>query len=151
MIKQNGKEFKANLSAWLDKFKIDADKGVRAIAQRAFENIVYATPVGNPELWKNKPPIGYVGGYARANWYPSVNQKVNVAGNGSPGKPGASLDLMSSIAGGKAGDIFYIQNSVPYILALENGHSTQAPAGIVSVTLANMQTFFGQYWQGAAR
>ena len=44
-----------------------------------------------------------------------------------------------------AGKVHYIQNSLPYMQALEDGHSTQAPAGMVAIT----QTEFQDYIQKA--
>jgi hypothetical protein len=38
-----------------------------------------------------------------------------------------------------AGEVHYIQNSLPYMQALEDGHSTQAPYGIVSRTEIEFQ------------
>ena len=35
-----------------------------------------------------------------------------------------------------AGHSYTVQNPVPYITALEHGHSAQAPAGMVAVTLS---------------
>jgi hypothetical protein len=40
-----------------------------------------------------------------------------------------------------AGEVHYIQNSLPYMQALEDGHSTQAPAGIVAVTEVEFQDY----------
>lgn len=34
------------------------------------------------------------------------------------------------------GDAFVVENDVPYIGALERGHSKQAPGGMVAITLA---------------
>ena len=36
-----------------------------------------------------------------------------------------------------------VQNNLPYIDRLENGYSKQAPAGMVSVTLAGLQARYG--------
>jgi hypothetical protein len=38
-----------------------------------------------------------------------------------------------------AGQVAYITNSLPYAIPLEFGHSTQAPSGMVRVTLARFQ------------
>ena len=37
----------------------------------------------------------------------------------------------------KVGESIYISNSLPYAVALEEGHSKQAPLGIVAVTVAD--------------
>lgn len=38
-----------------------------------------------------------------------------------------------------AGQVAYITNSLPYAIPLEHGHSTQAPSGMVRITLARFQ------------
>jgi hypothetical protein len=39
------------------------------------------------------------------------------------------------VRGSGAGHTIYIVNNLPYANALENGHSKQAPSGMVKVTL----------------
>lgn len=94
--------------------------------------IVRKTPVGNPDLWKNPPPPGYVGGRARANWQVEVGvtdpndrqvDAVDTAGAVTISK-GEAVAL-----GAKPFDITWIFNNVPYIVRLENGWSSQAPPG----------------------
>ena len=41
-------------------------------------SIVLRTPVGNPSLWKNPPPKGYVGGRLRGNWNVGIGS-INTA------------------------------------------------------------------------
>jgi hypothetical protein len=54
----------------------------------------------------------------------------------------ASIDrIISSVPVKAAGKVHYIQNSLPYMQALEDGHSTQAPAGIVAVTEVEFQDY----------
>lgn len=105
--------------------------------------VVDRTPVGNPDLWASPPPPGYVGGRARANW------------NVSLGSPDLSVTLNTdalgagTVARGEArigtdtqGQDAYIVNSLPYIRPLEyEGHSRQAPAGMVRVTVSEWQTY----------
>lgn len=39
-------------------------------------------------------------------------------------------------------EVVYLSNNVPYAQKIEEGHSGQAPAGVVAVTVAELQTFF---------
>lgn len=67
-------------------------------------------------------------GRARANWNCSVNTpdpSFRESADLDPGKASGAF------AGAKAGDFLYITNAAPYILELENGHSDQAPDGMV--------------------
>lgn len=127
------KNFKKNTVRRVDLLvtKVVIDMGSR---------IVYRTPVGNPSLWQSDPPKGYVGGRARANWQ---------YGNGS--MPEGVLDLIddngnltvAAITAGvrsfKAASIHWVVNNLPYIERLENGWSTQAPQGMVGLTVVEFK------------
>jgi hypothetical protein len=72
-------------------------------------------------------------GWAAANWIPSLDIPVT-----SPVGSRDSVDVSAQQRGiatiATAPDLFrviYITNNVPYIEALNNGHSPQAPAGYV--------------------
>lgn len=105
-------------------------------------SLVMKTPVGNPTLWKNPDgaPAGYVGGAARANWQ---------YGNGA--MPEGALDLIDKggnstinrIIGGvqasPVASIHWIANNLPYIERLETGWSTQAPQGMLRLTVAEFE------------
>jgi hypothetical protein len=115
----------------------NADLVVRKTVLDVGKSLVERTPVGNPELWKNpdNKPDGYVGGHARANWSHSIGVLVNQEFKEIDATGGASIDrIVGSVPVKAAGKVHYIQNSLPYMQALEDGHSTQAPAGIVAVT-----------------
>lgn len=115
----------------------NADLVVRKTVLDVGKSLVERTPVGNPELWKNpdNKPDGYVGGHARANWSHSIDVLVNQEFKEIDATGGASIDrIVGSVPVKAAGKVHYIQNSLPYMQALEDGHSTQAPAGIVAVT-----------------
>jgi hypothetical protein len=115
----------------------NADLVVRKTVLDIGRSLVEKTPVGNPELWQNpdNKPDGYVGGHARANWSHSIGALVNQEFKEIDATGGASIDrIVGSVPVKAAGKVHYIQNSLPYMQALEDGHSTQAPAGIVAVT-----------------
>jgi len=115
----------------------NADLVVRKTVLDVGKSLVERTPVGNPELWQNpdNKPDGYVGGHARANWSHSIDVLVNQEFKEIDATGGASIDrIVGSVPVKAAGKVHYIQNSLPYMQALEDGHSTQAPAGIVAVT-----------------
>ncbi len=123
------------------------------IALAALSNVVRATPVGNPTLWQNpgSAPPGYVGGHARRNWLVSLSSPLSggSGGRGIPGRgPGAEAAESETIKTGtgriknfKAKDNrIIIQNGVPYIVPLNNGHSTQAPANFVAKAVQAART-----------
>ena len=43
---------------------------------------------------------------------------------------------IGAIPGNAFGHVYYLMNNAPYANALENGHSMQAPAGVVGLTVA---------------
>lgn len=120
------------------------------IALAALSNVVRATPVGNPTLWQNpgSAPPGYVGGHARRNWNVSLTSpKGGVVG--SPGAGGGEGAATSEAIGTGRAAIerfkipnrrIIIQNNVPYIVPLNNGHSTQAPANFVAKAVQAART-----------
>lgn len=130
-------------------FSLQIDKWVKKSARRmnAVErkvvidlgtSIVLRNPVGNPTLWKSKPPAGYVGGRSRANWQHSTGFSPRVFNTTRTDSVGATTIGMitASVAGSPAGSIHWLANGLPYINKLENGSSTQAPQGMVKVSIA---------------
>lgn len=67
-------------------------------------------------------------GHARRNWVPSVGQPfTSEVSDDSAHASGVSQVIAYQLAQGA----LWVANSVPYIRALNYGHSTQAPAGFV--------------------
>lgn len=103
---------------------------VRKVSFDLFARIIMRTPVDT--------------GRARANWFASVNSASiettedtdpgPVNGQGT-GDSAARARAQAVTLQAKAGDRIFLMNSLPYILALEDGHSKQAAAGMVKVTL----------------
>lgn len=92
-------------------------------------------------------------GRARGNWMVSEGEPVTesdpsrfdkTGGAGMAEAKGLAKDL-------KFGDVAFIVNNLPYIEALENGHSKQAPAGMVAVTVTEMQPVCEQMVQQLER
>ncbi len=83
---------------------------------------------------------GYVGGRFRGNWQFSIDtpatgelDRIDPSGNE------AIADLLAQVQALTIGQTAYIVNNLIYAVPLEYGHSTQAPHGMVRVTLANFQ------------
>ena len=122
--------FSKDINKFVNKTTTKTDDVFRKTALGVFGAVVKATPVGDPDLWNGKKaPPGYVGGHARANWQMGINTIPvgEVDGTSIPNPPNTGAV--------KARDVVYITNNVPYIEALEHGHSKQAAAGMVKVTL----------------
>jgi hypothetical protein len=111
------------------------EKVVTKITLDVTANLIETTPVDT--------------GWARANWVPSIGQPV--IKNLPPSKPddsqvvaGAAAEQATATAGIlayklKAGKVF-VANNVPYIIALNDGSSSKAPAGFVQQAIAKAVT-----------
>lgn len=133
-------QFKLDIAAFVNKAKGNALLVKRKLMLDMFGGIVLMSPVGNPDLWKSPAPKGYVGGRFRANWFASVgspsssvSNDVDGSGNIAMGRIRASADSV------QLGEIAYFVNNLPYAWPLEAGHSSQAPAGMVGVTVARFR------------
>jgi hypothetical protein len=111
----------------------------RVVFFQLAESIVHLTPVGNQSLWKHpeSAPPGYVGGRAKGNWQPSIGsfksgtlETLDASGSGVLG------NVQSVAAGSRGDDTLCLVNNLPYIKALEDGHSQrQAPHGMLSLSI----------------
>ena len=83
---------------------------------------------------------GYVGGRFRGNWQFSIQtpaqgtlDQPDPAGNVTLAKLKLQVEQMT------AGQVAFIVNNLPYGIPLEYGHSTQAPNGMVRITVERFQ------------
>ena len=133
--------FSDDIRKFAQKAQSNADKVIRNVVFDIGTSLVERTPVGDAKYWKSKPPPGYVGGHAKGNWSHSEGAQViqeiegvDPSGDGSINRIAASVPIKA------AGKVHYIQNSVPYIQALEDGHSRQCPpGGMVALTKVEFQ------------
>lgn len=104
-------------------------------------SVIDMTPVGNSDLWKTKyKPKNYVGGRLRGNWQAEIGSPaageldaIDAGGEKTKGNAARKAAKMG------IGDIFFLTNNMPYALVVEKGSSTQAPKGMVGVTLTRFQ------------
>lgn len=105
---------------------------MRAISLTGLSSLVMMTPVDT--------------GRARGNWLVSIGSTDFTSDDSSEDKAGAStIGTGSAKLSGLKADPFtvvYLQNNLPYIEELERGSSTQAPSGMVTVTIANIESQF---------
>ena len=92
-----------------------------------------------------KKPEGYVGGRFKNNWYVGFdsqptqsNDTPDASGQGSNSRGMAVLEMFRV---GQVSSI-YFTNNLPYAAALENGHSGQAPGGMVGITALDAAQMF---------
>lgn len=95
---------------------------VRFIGIEALTRIVLRTPVDT--------------GRARGNWQLSLNSPEESVLERAGISIGAETGKLDEL---QLGDVIWLANNVPYIEALENGHSSQAPEGMVALTFAELE------------
>lgn len=136
--------FTFDVTKWARKANGNVDAAIRKIAFDMGARIIMRTPVRT--------------GRARANWMfatgsPNITNtkdvdpyRVPVNGQGL-GRAAAKDRLSDGLASysPRRDKSLFLTNSLPYIGKLEYGHSQQAPAGMVRVTL----TEFAQVVQGS--
>jgi hypothetical protein len=119
-------EFKADLAAFAK--KIDAEKNVvvAKVSLDLWTEITTRTPV--------------LTGRARANWFltqGAPSTRVDLYPGAKPGEIAAPTPPdVSQITGDQP---VFIVNNLPYIQALEDGHSRKAPAGMVAVSIQDQE------------
>lgn len=137
--------FSLDIAAFAKKAGVNANQVVRKVVMDIGTSVVEKTPVGDATYWQSPPPKGYVGGHARANWSHSMGilDQKEFADIDKSG--GASVSrIAQSLSSTPAGQVHFIQNSLPYIQRLEDGWSRQAPYGMVSTTVVEFQNFVNQ-------
>jgi len=128
--------FAAQIQAWVDKTKDDADKVVRYALLTIDGRLVQRSPVGDAKFWKHPPPAGYVGGRFRGNWQVSIGAPASGALDAIDPTGSATLAAgQAVISVAKAGQVQYLVNNLPYAKRIEEGWSRQAPAGLVAITV----------------
>lgn len=133
----------SNTSEYLAKMKTNqalaleaCEKTINATVLNMYKKIIDRTPIGNPALW-HPPywPKNYTPGKLKAAWTISLNgDETKTLGIGSLGLNINSLSSNKKIA---------ISNDQPYVQRVENGWSTQAPAGMMKVTVAEYTDILG--------
>lgn len=112
----------------------------RDTATDIFEQIIRRTPYGKPELWKGKPPKGYVPGQLKGNWQTTIGSPSDAILPLKDKSGGTTIKNMKNVIEkwDGTGAVYFI-NSLPYAARIEYGaHSTQAPQGMVRLALASV-------------
>ena len=129
-----------SMNAWRKKVALRMDKLKRGASFKLFSAVIKSSPVGNPDLWKTvNPPAGYKGGRFRANWKCSLDRAVTTT-TISTNFSNTIGAVRSVLNGSDRHKVDFLSNSLPYAYALEyQGHSTQAPYGIVGINVVRFK------------
>lgn len=108
----------------------------KLVALQILKRVVELNPVGNPTQWKGgraSAPKGYVGGRSRANWQIGMFPNTKEVPIGRQAEIVGAAEIANiNVPYGS----IWLFNNVPYIEALELGHSKQAPAGMLRIAIA---------------
>jgi len=125
---------------------INLDESNFTKAGKLKRGVKYAKPLTKAERDQNfnvnglVSGKGYVGGRFRGNWQFSVDAPAEgVLDQVDPSGNVTIAVLRTQVQSLTAGQTAYIVNNLPYGVALEYGHSAQAPSGMIRVTLARFQ------------
>jgi hypothetical protein len=123
------------IKAYVDRTKGNLNAAVRACALEITARIMVRSPVDT--------------GRFRGNWM--IDCDVVPTGfdwdKQDPSGGGVIAEATAKLSGYQIGDRIRLRNNLPYSVALEYGHSDQAPQGMVRVTLVE----FGAISSRAAR
>ena len=133
--------FKRELKAAEAKIIKASEKAIRAVAVEMFGEIISRTPVGNPAIWQsNNIPKGYTGGRLRGNWQATLNKPASGDLNRIDKAGSYALnDVYRTSTQFKLDDSIFLTNNLPYAVAIEDGHSTQRPSGMVKTTIVSFK------------
>ncbi len=128
----------AKWSLPIDKYvraaKGDMNKAARAVGLELYTRLLIRSPVDT--------------GRFRGNWMIGIAVIPETSDPMKFNPPGApDGEQIARFASYKLGNTIYMRNNLPYAVALERGHSGQAPSGVVRVTVGE----FGGITSKAAR
>jgi len=138
--------FTADLKKWTNKTNVFVVDIIRESAADLFEEIIQQTPVGDPSLWKSKPPADYVPGNLKSNWQCTLGTPASGMWSFEDKSEEATISAMKSVIEGSVPDqAIFLTNLLPYAQRIEYGaHSTQAPQGMVRISIAKLDQMFNK-------
>jgi len=130
-------------SAFADQVDVEVSRRVRTIALALLKEVIERSPVGNPDLWKDPPPPGYVGGRFRGSHIVSILAPVyTVTTDIDPSGSETLQKGMAVLTGLEPYTQVFIQTNLPYAERLEQGHSKQAPEGLYELAFISVSEAF---------
>lgn len=136
-------ELKVDFAALAQAVNLTIEQAIRYTALRVHNGVIEKTPVDT--------------GRARGSWGLSLGSpgtyelpEGNYGPDGGAQRARAEQQNLDQLTGENPQDV-WIFNNLPYIEALENGHSQQAPLGMVAVTLAEVEAEIGAQLDAIAK
>lgn len=120
-------------------FALDLRKFADSIPKELVKPVVqkFAMHALNGVVMKSPVDLGTF----RGNWNVAVNA-IDYSVSAATDKSGGATIAKGAavIEAAKPDQAIFISNNLPYATALENGHSKQAPIGMVAVTFAELES-----------
>ena len=138
--------FTADLKQFTNKATAFIVETPKEVAIDLFSEIIKQTPVGDPSLWKSKPPADYVPGNLKSNWQCTLGTPASGMWSFEDKSEEATISAMKSVIEGSVPDqAIFLTNLLPYAQRIEYGaHSTQAPQGMVRISIAKFDQMFNK-------
>lgn len=124
---ENLREFELSIREWTDEQVPEmARKFQNAVVLEAAKGLIFASPVDT--------------GRFRGNWQVGDGNPVGTIEVDPDGNETLRL-AVEAIEQLEPYSLVYVANGVPYAIKLEEGHSDQAPDGVVEVTLNHLEAW----------
>ncbi|MCB2186284.1 MAG: hypothetical protein KQJ78_07695 [Deltaproteobacteria bacterium] len=134
-------DFGKGVQGQVDRAKAALDLVPRKIALEVSRRVIVRTPVDT--------------GRARGSWMPSLDSPARVDPGTLDRGEGAAVARAAETATRMEGDTaFYLTSNLDYMPGLEEGHSKQAPAGMVGITVQEFSGIAGmavRTWHSAGQ
>ena len=134
--------FSSDLKRYAKNLDISLEEVAVAVCSTAAKLIIEKTPVDK--------------GGAKANWVATINTPYNGVVKTKDKSGAIAISKAIKTAGNASGNVFYLTNNLPYIRKLEyggynegkkiiGGFSTQAPAGMVRISMMELKAYVRKY------
>lgn len=123
--------FSGDVGKWIMKVDNNGSKVLRLSAMHIFGDVIQTSIVGNPSLWLNPAPKGYVGGSYRANWQASINNPATSIITDV--HKSTESDARFMVDRVKLGQGLYLVNNLPYARGIEEGTVSNRGTGHVRI------------------
>lgn len=135
--------FTLNIQRFVDKANGNLDLVVRKVSLDLFKRVIQKSPVdtgrfkGNWQVAIGSIPAGTLELSTDISHTDKGNERKRGSGARSSAAGTASINrATAAVLNLRAGEIIYLVNNLDYARALEYGHSKQAPAGMVRISVA---------------
>jgi len=141
--------FSGDVSKWTKETKRQHRNIVSTVFIRLATRIISRTPIGDKSLWSSIPDgmnvlefsPNYKPGSLVNNWQAGIGKGDNVLPVNPPNVTAANaLGSVKIIAKQAPGKVAFLANPMSYARRIEYGYSTQAPQGMVRLTVLEFQS-----------